>query len=158
MRWMAYFDASALIKRYSPETGTPWVNEAFVRIPLREMAMFVVSLSEVVSILVRKKNDGRLSRDLFEQAMSDFAADFISDPEPWILPVDDQLVLSSLSLIARHNLNAVDTLILRSALSFQRQLRSEERDLFFITSDKRLDCGRPRDRSAGASSSATRHL
>ncbi len=136
--WMAYFDASALIKRYAPETGTPLVNEVFRRVPLREIGCFVVSISEIVSILVRKRNDGRLSRDLFEQGMSDFAAEFISDPETWILPVDDHLVLSSLNLIARHNLNAVDTLILRSVLNFRRQLLAEVRELFFITSDKRL--------------------
>jgi predicted nucleic acid-binding protein len=57
-RWV-YFDASALIKRYSQETGTAVVNAIFRDIPHRRMICSVLGLPEVISILVRKSNDRR---------------------------------------------------------------------------------------------------
>lgn len=61
-----YFDASALVKRYAAEDGTALVNEIFHRFPLNQLTCATIGVLEIVSVLVRKHNDGRLPSQLFE--------------------------------------------------------------------------------------------
>jgi len=49
MHWI-YFDASALIKRYSQETGTPLVNEVFRLLPRSRMTCSTLGILEIVSM------------------------------------------------------------------------------------------------------------
>ncbi|MFQ5796170.1 MAG: type II toxin-antitoxin system VapC family toxin [Candidatus Bipolaricaulia bacterium] len=133
-----YFDASALIKRYSQETGTSLINEVFHRIPPAQMTCSTLGILETVSILVRKRNDGRLSRELFEQVMIEFKAEVIDREEFSTTSVDDELLLSALELISKHNLNATDAAILRSVLNLQQHLQDTEDEIMLWTSDKRL--------------------
>ncbi len=136
-RWEAYLDASALIKRYAPERGSRFVNEVFRLIPRRSISCFSIGLLEVTSIFVRMRNDRRLSAELFGQAMSEFMAEFLEDPATQIQPAGDGLALDSLDLVLEHQVNAVDSMILRSVLDVQERLQ-EEQKLFFVTSDRRL--------------------
>lgn len=138
MRWMVYFDASALAKRYSPESGTPLVNEIFRLGPTRSIACFSIGVAEVFSILVRKKNDGRIDREYYDQAISDLTAEVIENDEILISSVDDGLAFASLRLIAKHHINAVDAMILEDLIGLERILEEEEKKLLFVTSDKRL--------------------
>lgn len=135
--WWVYFDASALIKRYSQETGTPLVNEMFHRLPLSRMTCSTLGILEIISILVRRRNDGRLNQALFEQAMIEFRAEVIDREGFSVTSVNDALLLSAMDLITEHNLNATDAVILRSALNLQRVLQEED-VLILWTSDKRL--------------------
>ena len=137
MQWI-YFDASALVKRYSVETGTPLVNEVFHHLPSSRMSCSTIGVLEIVSILVRKRNDGRLDQRLFEQAMIEFRAEVIDQVSFLMTSVDDALLLSALELIAKHNLNATDAVVLRSALNLQRLLQASGDKLTLWTSDKRL--------------------
>ena len=77
MHWI-YFDASALIKRYSQETGTPLVNEVFRLLPRSRMTCSTLGILEIVSVLVRKRNDGRLNQ---------------TAPKPLVIGVDGLLSL-----------------------------------------------------------------
>jgi hypothetical protein len=74
VQWI-YFDASALVKHYSVEIGTPLVNEVFRRLPPSQMSCSTIGVLEIVSILIRKRNDGRLDPRLFDQAMLEFKAE-----------------------------------------------------------------------------------
>lgn len=73
-----YWDASALVKRYAPEIGTPLVNAFFSQVSLDRMMCLSVGTGEVVSVLVRKKNAGLIPEEAFLQAMIDFRAEVIS--------------------------------------------------------------------------------
>lgn len=137
MQWI-YFDASALIKRYSQESGTALVNEAFRHVPPTRMTCSTLGILETVSALVRKRNDGRLSQAAFEQAMVEFSAEAIDHEEFSVTPVNNDLLLSALDFIAKHNLNATDTVILRSALDLQQVLQVRGYNLMLWTADKRL--------------------
>ena len=137
MLWV-YFDASALVKRYSQELGTPLVNEVFRHIPPAQMTCSTLGILEIVSVLVRKRNDGRLSRELFEQAMIEFKAEVIEHEEFLAASVNDELLLSALVLISRHNINATDAAILRSVVNLQQALQSADGELMLWSSDKRL--------------------
>ena len=133
-----YFDASALIKRYSQEVGTPLLNEVFERVLPTHMTCSVLGILEVVSILARKRNDGRLSQSLFEQAMAEFRSEVVDSEEFLPTSIDDALLLSATGLITKHNLNATDAAILRSALNLHQALRAQGDDLILWVSDKRL--------------------
>ena len=58
MVWV-FFDASALVKRYSPEDGTDLVNALFHQLPVEQVTCAVIGILEIISVLVRKRNDGR---------------------------------------------------------------------------------------------------
>ena len=57
-----YLDASALAKRYVPETGSPLVDEILDKVPGARIYVLNVGAGEVVSILVRKKNAGMIRK------------------------------------------------------------------------------------------------
>ncbi len=137
MVWV-YFDASALVKRYSSEDGTELVNELFYDLPVEQMTCAVIGVLEIISVLVRKRNDGRLPPKLFAQAMLELNKEVIEDAAFSIASVDDELILSALNLIAQHNINATDAVILRSCLNLQQTLLKQDQRLVFWSCDKRL--------------------
>jgi predicted nucleic acid-binding protein len=133
-----FFDASALVKRYSPEKGTELLNELFHRFPVTQMTCATIGLLEIVSVLVRKRNDGRLSQKLFSQAMIEVNKEVIEDEAFTITSIDDELMLSSLKLIPQHTINATDSIILRACLDLQKILHSRGDHLVLWSCDKRL--------------------
>jgi predicted nucleic acid-binding protein len=135
---VAYFDASALAKRYTRESGTDCVNEIFRLLKSDSRACSVIGIAEVTSIFVRKKNDGRIQKNHFSQAMLKLSEEFLEDQEVLLTPVDTALILDSLPLIRRYYLNATDALLLLSVLRLREEIADQGRDLFFVSSDKRL--------------------
>ena len=133
-----YFDASALVKRYSSEVDVTLINEIFQQISRNQMTCSTIGVLEMISILVRKRNDGRLPTDLYNQAVLTLNQELIQDKEFRIAPVNDDLLLSAIELIAKHNLNATDTVILRSCLDLRTYLQTERRSIFPCSCDKRL--------------------
>jgi predicted nucleic acid-binding protein len=51
-----YLDASALAKRYVPESGTGVINYLFSRVPAHRISVLHLGVAEVISIFVRKHN------------------------------------------------------------------------------------------------------
>ena len=133
-----YWDSSALVKRYAPETGTAFVNSIFSNVPLNRMMCLAVSTGEMISIFVRKRNDGTIPQDDFSQALLDFRSEVLDSDDFQVVSVDDVLVLESHSLIEQHNLNATDAAILRSALDIAEELCQEDDRLILVTADHRL--------------------
>lgn len=131
-----YFDASALVKRYAHEEGTPLVNKIFATVPLSHLTCAIIGVLEIVSVLVRKHNDGRLSAQLFAQAMLEFNQEIIENEAFAVTSIEDSLLIAALELIGQHNLNATDAVILKSCLNLQAGLLNER--VILCTSDKRL--------------------
>jgi len=137
---MNYFflDASALAKRYVVEIGTPLINHLFNTVPKRRMTALILALGEIVSILVRRRNDGRISTRAFRQAMAEFRVEIAEASDFLLQSASDDLVRMSLALIERHSLNATDAVILGCALQIAQVLRATDDDLILVTSDARL--------------------
>lgn len=131
-----YFDASALVKRYAAEDGTALVNEIFNRIPLNQLTCASIGVLEIVSVLVRKHNDGRLPPPLFSQAMLELNQEIIENETFGVTAIEDNLIIAALALIGKHNLNATDAIILKSSLDFQARFSNDR--MVLCTSDKRL--------------------
>ena len=136
MVWV-FFDASALAKRYAPEAGSDFINELFLHFPRDQMQISTVGISEIISVLVRKQNDGRLPAKLFHQTLLEIGDEIINNEAFSFSSVDDQLIFSSQKLIVLHNINATDAIILQSCLDIRERLPHEDK-LVLLSSDKRL--------------------
>lgn len=137
MIWL-YFDASALIKRYSSEKGTKFVNHIFEQLPPEQLGCSAIGVLEIVANLVRKRNDGRLTLALFTQAISQVKDEIVANEAVTVISVDDDLLYSAMNLIAKHNMNATDAIILRSALELQKVLDEQANHMLLCCCDKRL--------------------
>jgi predicted nucleic acid-binding protein len=133
-----FLDASALAKRYAPEVGTPLLNHLFALVALDRLYILNVAMAEVLSLLVRKKNAGRLSLAAFSQAQVEFGAEIVSSRVLRKLVAGHTLVTASLPLIEVHSINATDAIILRWSLNLAARLRSAGDDLILVASDQRL--------------------
>jgi predicted nucleic acid-binding protein len=133
-----YLDASALAKRYVPETGSAQVDAILDTIPPHRILVLNVGAGEVVSIFVRKRNAGRLSVADFRQAMASFDAEIIGAADVTKVSVTNRLALTSFPLIVAHSINSSDAVMLKSALALARRLRRAGSDLVVVASDQRL--------------------
>ncbi|MBI1928919.1 type II toxin-antitoxin system VapC family toxin [Candidatus Poribacteria bacterium] len=137
---MNYFwlDASALVKRYVPETGTPVVNYLFSRVPLHQMICLLESVGEVISIFVRRRNTGAITITRFHQVKQVFRAEVshCADVEK-IYPTPGQIT-RSWELIELYSLNSTDSIILRCVLDKAIELRASGHNLVLVSADARL--------------------
>lgn len=134
-----YFDASALVKRYTQEIGSDKVNFLFNNVPLNRMMCLILGVIELFWICVRKRNGGRLTNHDFSQAGVNFNYEVIANQSDFkMLSAPDSLVWDAMDLIETHSLNSVDAIILRSALDMAVELRSTGDTLVLVASDQRL--------------------
>jgi uncharacterized protein len=133
-----YFDASALAKRYVPEPGTQVINHLFSKRTPSEFLVLNIGMAEIVSLLVRKRNAGKLSPSGFLQCLADLRVEIISQPAFRKLEVAPALINASLPIIIQHSINATDAILLRSAVDFATSLRVNGDDLVLVASDQRL--------------------
>jgi predicted nucleic acid-binding protein len=132
-----FLDASALAKRYAPEVGTPLINHLFTNIPHDRLYLFNAGMGEVLSLLVRKKNGGRLSARAFSQALVEFGAEIVALRIVHKAVADNAVVMAALSLIEVHSINGTDAIVLRLALNLAARLRASH-DAILVASDQRL--------------------
>lgn len=134
-----YFDASALVKRYTRETGSDTINFLFANVPLTHMQCLILGAMEVFWICVRKGNDGRITKREFVRAVTHLKNEVIDRHSEFkTISVPDTLVLNSMSLIENHSINSVDAIVLHSALDIATELRNTGNRLVLVASDQRL--------------------
>lgn len=115
-----FSDASALVKRYAPELGSSTVDALFDASPAPNMLTTAVGCVEAYAILVRRLNGGILDRAGFTSAASALRTEVIEASAFILLPVTDHDFLSCLHLVAKHNLNATDSMLLGLLLKLSR--------------------------------------
>lgn len=93
------------------------------------------SYSETFSILLRRYNGGAIRRESFLGAASSLRTEIIESPETGILTLDDATILSSLSVMQKHNLNSTDAALLTLFLRFSQ---ASAEPCVLIAADKRL--------------------
>jgi predicted nucleic acid-binding protein len=132
-----FWDASALIKRYTPEAGSDMTDVLFLSVPPSSNRTTLWTYSETYAILCRKLNDRRIDLYQFRVAVRRLEEDFLGDPGEVFLAVEDASLFSGLTLIRRHNLNTVDATILSVLLNVVSGQSYQDR-LFLVTADQRL--------------------
>ena len=134
-----YLDASALVKRYTRESGSDKMLFLFRNVPLARLSCLTIGAMEVFWICVRKRNDGRITDHQFERAVTHLRREVINNQSNFRkISVPDSLVWDSMRLIETYSLNSVDAMVLRSALNIAAELRSTDDTLVLVASDQRL--------------------
>lgn len=134
-----YYDASALVKRYSQELGSDKVNFLFANVPHNCLMCLILGAIEIIWVLVRKRNDGRLTHADFRQAGINLDHEVIDNQSDFrTIPVPNSLIWRSMGLIETYSLNSVDAIVLRSALDIAAAHRGMEDELVLVASDQRL--------------------
>lgn len=134
-----YFDASALVKRYTRESGSDKIFFLFGNVPLERLLCLTIGAIEVFWICIRKRNDGRITASQFTQATGHLEYEVINTQSNLkTISVPDALVWNSMNLIETHSLNSVDAMVLRSALDIATELSNTDDTLVLVASDQRL--------------------
>ncbi len=134
-----FFDASALVKRYTQEIGSDKINFLFNNVALNRMMCLVIGIVELFWVCVRKKNDGRITNHDFSQAGINLDYEIIDNQSDFkTISVPDPLIWNSMHLIETHSLNSIDAIVLCSALEIAAELRDTENTLVLVASDQRL--------------------
>ena len=119
----AYFDTSALVKRYVTEVGSVWVRHALAR---RRQVIYTVLLAqpEVLSALRRKVREGALlateAQRLARRVQQHFALRYR------VVAITPTLIMQACALVQVHPLRAYDAIHLAGALAIQRILQQQE--------------------------------
>jgi predicted nucleic acid-binding protein len=125
-------DASALVKRYSLETGAALVDQLFTRATAARLMCLLFGAAEVAAALVRKRNGGLISPAIFAAALAQFRSELLDAASFMKLPSNNAPIHASIALVSKHSLNATDALVLRSALDLAVQFRSVGHDLVLV--------------------------
>lgn len=133
-----YFDASALAKRFLSEIGSVVVDHILGSMPTDRLLCSAIGAAEVLSVIVRRKNERRLTAIESAQAIASLRTEVIDEGKLGIVQVTNALVMDCLPLIERHSINASDAIVLRSALDEALLRRLTGDDLVLIASDVRL--------------------
>ena len=138
MAYEWYLDANALIKRYSVEKGTLFINRLFDLNATQKLGCSTVCILELISIITRKRNDGRIDDVEYNNAIENIWLQIVENDSFFTTSVNDVLLYTSVNLLSKHNINATDALILRSALNLQVEADKRGDSIIFVSSDKRL--------------------
>jgi predicted nucleic acid-binding protein len=98
----AYFDSSALVKRYLAEAGTVWV-QAWCDSPTQTVAVAEIALVEIAAAFAAKLRGEFISQEAYYDARADLAAD--SRDEYVLVAVSRAVVDEAVELTARHRLS-----------------------------------------------------
>ena len=133
------FGAGGLVKRYAEEVGGDKVDFLFQNVPLNRLMCLAIGAAEVFSICVRKRNDGRITRHHFEQAVGYLDYEVINIESDFeTVPAQNVLIWESIGLMDTHSINSVDAILLCSALDIANNLRDEGNEIVLIALDQRL--------------------
>ncbi len=137
---MNYFflDASAVVKRYIPETGTPEMNYFFASVPSHRMMCLFEGGGEVIFVFSRRRNESKVTATRFNQIKQRFLTEVIYRVRVVkVFPTKNQ-ISRSWDFIERYSINSTDAILLQCALDRVNELRIEGDNLVLVSADKRL--------------------
>ena len=133
-----YLDASALIKRYAPESGSQWI----VRLtdPGADTAIILseITLVEVAAAFAAKHRSGQgFTREQRDRALSRFFQE--CDEHLTLLQVDRYVIDAAVELTQSYRLRGYDAVQLASGMVAQRELAAQGYSpVTFVTADEEL--------------------
>ena len=112
-----FFDSSAVVKRYVPETGSAWVQS--ITDPAAGNLLYVVRITgaEVVSAVTRRQKRGQITATDAAVTLSAFRRDF---PLGYLtIEVTPLLVESAMDIAERYGLRGYDSVQLAAVLELR---------------------------------------
>jgi len=115
-----YLDASAIVKRYLPETGSQWVSALWRRTGTVSLFSAAVVNVEVVCALSRAQREGRIGM----KRRNESAALFVLEAQRILqsIATSAQILQSAHHLALRYPLRAYDAVHLATALELVQRL------------------------------------
>jgi predicted nucleic acid-binding protein len=130
-----FFDSSALVKRYTIETGTPWVESTISQNPVYLARITVV---EVISAIERRKRAGNISEPEATKAIADFRFHLLN--EYTLVDLTEDLIEEAVIMVQTHGLRAYDAVQLAAVLKVDTARRSAKlSSLILVSSDLALN-------------------
>jgi uncharacterized protein len=134
---VAYFDTSALLKRYVTEIGTGWVKELLASSHAPVVFTSHLTVVEATCAFVRRLREGALPPTIHVNVLAAF--DYDIDYKYNILDVVAITIDTARRLAHKHPLRAYDSIHLATAwLSNQELIQAGKPPLTFISADNRL--------------------
>jgi uncharacterized protein len=127
---IVYLDASALVKRYVQELGTPEVSELIAQ--AEAVGSSIISRAETAAALAKAQRLNVLTKEDAGQAVSRFRQEW---PDLIRVQVTESVVVRADQAAWEHGLRGFDAVHLASALLWQEQLNQE---VCFATFDRQL--------------------
>ena len=127
---IAYFDSSALVKRYVLESHS---DRVLVLLKETTPATSRFSSVEIASALARRCREGRLDDSLRRRLLRDLDDDLDSF---YLVELMPEVVRTARELLERNRLRAADALQLASSLVLQRRVQSP---VLFVAFDRALN-------------------
>jgi hypothetical protein len=133
-----YFDASALAKRYTRESGSEWTTGITNATANQIVLLSEITLAEVAAVLAAKHRAPQgITKKELEHALSRFLAE--CDQEYLLLQVDRSVIDLAVELTQRHRLRGYDAVQLATAwLGNQDLITGHYPPLTFIAADNDL--------------------
>ncbi len=132
-----FVDTSAIVKRYINESGSKWI----IRLcdATADNLIYIAELTavEIVSALVRRLNDGSLTINEVDTALSEFDRHLLTDY--FVLEINSGLLEGARDLVRSYGLRAYDAVQLAVATSLnKRQIEINLPVVTFVSADKEL--------------------
>ena len=127
---MIYLDSSALVKRYTEEAGTDFVQSILATSGL--ITTSKLTYPEILSALMRKVRAGEIEKKTLNRIVDKFDKDW---DHFLVLDFHNDLLPVVKMLIEKHPLKAADAIHLSSALWLKL---SSKTDVTFVSSDSNL--------------------
>lgn len=127
---IAYFDSSAIVKRYVRESGSERVM-ALLEEATPATSRF--SSIEIASAFARRCREGRLDDSLRRRMLRDLDADLETF---YLVELVPEVVATARDLLGRSRLRAADALQLASSMVLQRRVQSP---VLFVAFDRDLN-------------------
>ena len=139
---MNYFwlDASAVVKRYVTEPkGTPEMRYFLDKVPPERMMICrPVTIGEVISIFVRRKNNREITTVDFNRIKQLFETEISQQPDVVkVYPTNSQTD-DSVEFIETYSINSADAIILQCAIDRVIEIQMDGDNLVLVSSDKGL--------------------
>lgn len=119
-----YLDASALVKRYLSETGSPWVESLCANVKTNAIALAHVGIVEAAAAFAAKRRGHFITPAEHESALADLLHD--AGTRYRLVAVGPAIISSAIELTKRQKLRGYDAIHLACALALNQPLVEKE--------------------------------
>jgi uncharacterized protein len=115
-----FFDSSALVKRYTPEDGTKWVQALTDPAVGNDIYIARITGAETIAAIRKKVRNRQVDESDAKKVITDFRRDFTNQYQ--IIEITDQVVSRAMSLIESHILAGYDGVQLAASMEINDEL------------------------------------
>lgn len=128
-----FLDASAVVKRYVQEAGTPWLQALAAPSAGHSLIVARITLAETVAAITRRERGGSVTPRDATTALADFQLDF--GRQYIVVEISEGLVAQAASLARRHALRGYDAVQLAAAL----EIHTNDPSMTLMSADLELN-------------------